>query len=552
MSSTTGVTIRPLNRELPPVVDLPSDLEAWRTRVVTSSSLALGLLAIGYLPSLYHAEGSFGPVTATAAIAGVLWLGLALAARRISVRLHGMITLGLLTLALAFAAWFTGGIASNALWWNALVPLAATFMVGGRFGLVTAVLVVLETSAFLLATQAGVTFPEYGEPGPMNWTHVVSVSGLVVFVAALAALFDLQRSRAEMAIRRSRNDFRDAAARAESAETRLRNLLRSASSPIMLLDADGVLEFQNEEAASLFGTRIGEHIPVDGAGAMVARFVSQVKSIHSSIHQPVTIPMQAPDSAGRGGIGPRELLVAVSPFKDSLGTLQGVIVTATDDTERRRQERRLRSARIQAEEQERQRIALELHDELGQGLTGLRLLIDVAQRKQSSGHLEDARRQVDEIIGRVRDLSLDLRPAVLDDLGLAPALLRLLERIEQRADIDVELRHRGLEKRLPADVETAAYRVVQEGLTNVIRHAGATHARVRVWVDDERVFINVEDDGKGFDPANQSSGAGVAGMRDRVTLLGGTFEVQSSPGNGTRVHIEVPCSPASDVSSDVQ
>lgn len=515
------------------------DLESWRSRVVTGISLGLGLLALVYLPSLYSTEQRWGPVTLLALGAGVVWLLLPFA--RLPVRVHGAMTLTLLTLALAVAAWFTGGIASSALWWNALVPLAATFIVGARFGLLTAVIVVAETSAFLLAVRSGVEFPDYASASAMDWSHVLSVSGLVVFVATLAALFDVQRNRAESAIRESRNDFRDAATRAEEVEARFRNLLRAAKAPILLLDAGGHIEFQNNEATALFAGRIGQKIPADGAGELVAHFVEQVMSAHTSIHQPVTIPVAAKPTDGASDHGARELLVTVSPYKDAEGFLQGVIVTATDDTERRRQERRLSAARIEAEEQERQRIALELHDELGQGLTGLRLLIDVAHRKQPSSHLEDARAQVDDIMARVRDMSLDLRPAVLDDLGLVPAWLRLFERIEQRAQLEVEFRHRGFDQRLPPRVETAAYRVVQESLTNIVRHADATQVRVRAWVDNDAVRIEVEDDGSGFDPATVTNGTGLAGMRERAELLGGDVHVESQSGFGTHVSIHLPC-----------
>ena len=139
----------------------------------------------------------------------------------------------------------------------------------------------------------------------------------------------------------------------------------------------------------------------------------------------------------------------------------------------------------------------------------------------------------------MRKISLDLRPGVLDDLGLLPALIWQIEHYTAQTRVRVEFKHHGLEgRRLPPEVETAAYRIVQEALTNIARHAQVDEAVVQVLADDQTILINVEDRGVGFDPevvfaTNETSG--LAGMRERAVLLGGKLTVESRPGGGARL-----------------
>jgi len=213
---------------------------------------------------------------------------------------------------------------------------------------------------------------------------------------------------------------------------------------------------------------------------------------------------------------------------------------------------------VEVQEAERRHLARELHDELGQSLTGVRLLLE-------SGSLPEARALVGEAMAHVRALSLQLRPAVLDDLGLLPALLWHLERYRAQTGVAVQFQHAGVDRRFRLDVETAAYRVAQEALTNVARHAGVQEASLRVWTAADALCVQVDDAGKGFDPrtvagsgaitpgeaittagASAPSGAhrtgGVSGMRERVDLLGGTLSIDSAPGQGTHIMAVLPLS----------
>ncbi|MGH2687968.1 MAG: ATP-binding protein [Actinomycetota bacterium] len=218
------------------------------------------------------------------------------------------------------------------------------------------------------------------------------------------------------------------------------------------------------------------------------------------------------------------------------------------DHERRLRERLEAHARlvVEAQEAERRRIARELHDEIGQTLTGLKLTLEGLERAPSGELAEGlgrARALVAELMSRVDILSLDLRPAMLDDLGLLPALLWLVGRYYAQTGVRVAIEHSGLERKLQPDVETAAYRIVQEALTNVARHADTGRAWVRCRAGDDSFLIEVADEGAGFDSTAAAPGTlkfGLVGMEERARLVGGTLTVTSEPGKGTTVVAKLP------------
>lgn len=199
-------------------------------------------------------------------------------------------------------------------------------------------------------------------------------------------------------------------------------------------------------------------------------------------------------------------------------------------------------------EHERRQIARELHDEVGQMLTLLNLNLSriVAQHANTSvptSELEDASAIVQSLMQQVRSLALNLRPHILDMLGLLPALRWLTEHISLQSGIVVQLHPHNLDQRLPGDIETAAYRIVQEALTNVVRHARAREVVVRVWCDDSNVHISIEDDGVGFDPTDvldTYASTGLPGMRERALWLGGSFELESFPAQGATIAVTLP------------
>ncbi len=207
---------------------------------------------------------------------------------------------------------------------------------------------------------------------------------------------------------------------------------------------------------------------------------------------------------------------------------------------------------VEIQETERRSLARELHDEIGQLLTSLRLNLDLAARSMPPDHISfvEAQNQLTrandtaaQLLGRIREISLDLRPTLLDDLGLLPALLVQFERFTNQTNIQVHFKHSGLENRFSSQIETVAFRVIQEALTNVARHAKTEAAFVRLWTDQLFLRLQVEDHGIGFDPqsaltSNQTSG--LSGMQERVSLCNGQFEIESEPRQGTCLTVELP------------
>ena len=181
---------------------------------------------------------------------------------------------------------------------------------------------------------------------------------------------------------------------------------------------------------------------------------------------------------------------------------------------------------VEAQELERARLARELHDETGQALTSILLGLRSLERAVES---DDVRR-----------LAVELRPAALDDFGLAPAIERLVDTQRQDGSVQIDLEIQLGDDRLPADVETTMYRIVQEALTNVTKHAAATRISVLLTRTEKTAVLVVEDDGEGFELAGATAGLGLTGMRERVALVGGRLKVETGTGSGTTVAAEIP------------
>jgi signal transduction histidine kinase len=205
---------------------------------------------------------------------------------------------------------------------------------------------------------------------------------------------------------------------------------------------------------------------------------------------------------------------------------------------------------IEASEAERARWARELHDETLQQLAGLRVLLGGARRSRDPERvaqaLDDAVEMITTGIADLRALITDLRPAALDELGLTAALKTLVERVARQSGLEVDLEvdlawERGdSPSRHTSEVESAGYRLVQEALTNVIKHAGATRVEIRVGEEDDHVDIALRDDGGGFDPEAATSGFGLVGMRERIALVHGHLDIETAPGAGTTIRARIP------------
>ena len=201
---------------------------------------------------------------------------------------------------------------------------------------------------------------------------------------------------------------------------------------------------------------------------------------------------------------------------------------------------------VSAQELERQRLARELHDETGQALTsillGLKTVEDAREPTQVAAAVREVRELVVRTLQDVRRLAVELRPQALDDFGLVTALERLVETFSEQTGMRVDFEPRLSEARLPFDTETALYRITQEALTNVVKHANASHVSIVLTQRDGSVSAVIEDDGRGIDAEETREGLGLVGMQERVALVGGKLTVESAPGSGTTLSIEVPVS----------
>lgn len=220
----------------------------------------------------------------------------------------------------------------------------------------------------------------------------------------------------------------------------------------------------------------------------------------------------------------------------------------------RRLTERLTQQVISAQEEERRRIARELHDETAQSLATLGIYIDTVlttECVEMTPSLQDGLRRVREVADRtlagVRTIIADLRPSLLDDLGLAAALRWQVQHRLEEAGIRTDLQVRGAERRLPPPIETALYRILQEAITNILKYAEASYVEIDLDLSQaDRVTARVEDDGRGFDRhvhsavATPGQGVGIFGMHERAALVGGALQIDTAPGEGTEVRITIP------------
>lgn len=240
-------------------------------------------------------------------------------------------------------------------------------------------------------------------------------------------------------------------------------------------------------------------------------------------------------------------------IRDHDGRLRGFSQVTRDLTERRQAEETLRSLSqrlLMAQEEERRRIARELHDEIGQILTTVKFSLQSLERQPSGEvikqRLESSVAHVDHAIQGVRDLSLQLRPSILDELGLPAALRWYLTKATRETQMKLQHDIEPFDERLPIEVEVACFRVVQEAFTNVVRHAKAQHFNVALVRRDGVLELRVRDDGVGFDlpraraRAAQGECMGLSGMQERVSLVGGRVQMTSAPGAGTELQAWFP------------
>ncbi len=200
---------------------------------------------------------------------------------------------------------------------------------------------------------------------------------------------------------------------------------------------------------------------------------------------------------------------------------------------------------VRVQEEEKKRIARDLHDQIGQSLTVLKLMLSQAARlpgEKAAQTLTEAQTIISELMGQVREMSLNLRPSMLDDLGLLAALTWHVEKYQKQTKIKVIFNQKGLQRYFSPVIAETGYRVVQEALTNAAKYAGVTEIQVDAWADENTLTLRVEDSGRGFDQAKISRNIsfGLRGMSERLSAVGGNLEVVSEPGSGTILTAVIP------------
>jgi PAS domain S-box-containing protein len=240
---------------------------------------------------------------------------------------------------------------------------------------------------------------------------------------------------------------------------------------------------------------------------------------------------------------------------DEIALLRGLAAQASSAIENaelfeqvragRERQRKLAKSLVDIQEAERRHIAKELHDHLGQLLTGLQFMLETTKNQaigKQRSNLEEIQSSVSDIIGQIREMSLSLRPSMLDDMGLLPTLLWHFDRYTKQTGIRINFRYDEFLKRLPLEIETAAYRIIQEALTNVARYAQVQEAFVGLVLQDRTLWVEVLDEGKGFDRALEIDriSTGIGGMRERASLLGGYLVVESFINQGTQIVAALP------------
>jgi PAS domain S-box-containing protein len=334
----------------------------------------------------------------------------------------------------------------------------------------------------------------------------------------------------------------------------LESLIRASPLAIISLDNEGRITMWNPAAERIFGWQScevqGGYLPIIPGEKRQEFEASRDAELRGETRVAVELRRLRKDGTLV------DISIWTAPVRDDQGVVRSTIGILADITERKHAEAQLHEYAYQlrclshrlleVQEQERRHLVRELHDEIGQSLTGLQLTLELCTRlpeKERAASLARAQRLLKELTEQVRDLSLRLRPTMLDDLGLLPALVWFCQRYTAQTGVHVVFEQNGLERRFPAAVETAAYRIVQEALTNVARHAAVRTATVRLWLDQDRLCLQIADQGVGFDfEAARTAGTshGLSGMLERALLLGGRLTVESRPGAGTHLTAELP------------
>ena len=328
-------------------------------------------------------------------------------------------------------------------------------------------------------------------------------------------------------------------------EANFRAVAENAVDSILILRDERVV-YANPQAAKMTGYSFEELLQ---AGIPRLLAPEEFVAMHLEYYQARLTGRTAPpryESVGVRKDGtrlPMEVSATRTDWKGNPAVM--VIIRDISEAQKIEAERKAFATRLlEVQENERKELSALLHDHLGQLLTLTRLELGsiTAYDPSSLKSIDSAVQRLDEALASVRGLAVSLRPPILDDLGLRAALETLLEELGESSGIDVSFSHKGEDVQLGKNVETSLYRVLQEALTNVVKHSGASAVDILMESDGTSVRLVIKDNGSGFDTSGleSSKGIGFVGMRERVSRCGGTLTVTSTPGEGTRIEAQVP------------
>lgn len=357
------------------------------------------------------------------------------------------------------------------------------------------------------------------------------VDGTLLLLAGAGALAVGQRVDREVVARRR---AAQAVQAHSAAEARYRALFEASSAPTLVVGADELVREANPAAEGLFGPGVAGR-PLESLldPAAARGLLAQVP--------PRTVLVADP----RGVIRSLQPLSTLVTERGGEPLLQVILHDLTEEQERQRRTEAYASQLLRAQEEERRRMAQDLHDEPLQALIYLLRRLDfLADSKGLPSdireHLEASRKVLATVIDELRHMAQGLRPSGLDDLGLGPALRQLAQEFSLRSGVESRLDLRGPIEELDAELSTTVFRIVQEALNNVERHARARTADVSVEVLSGSALVRVRDNGQGFDPKAATYGMGILGMEERAAFRGGRLEIRGGKGQGTTVTARLP------------
>jgi PAS domain S-box-containing protein len=387
---------------------------------------------------------------------------------------------------------------------------------------------------------------------PAERDFMLALAGMCADAVARTELYAALEAR----VHERTAELKNSLAERTLAESRFRDLLEAAPDAIVIADENQVIRLINEQAEAVFGYSRDELVGESLLRLVPERFIDVFQGIWRRVAagQGRTFRLGQDLSllACRRDGSEFPVEVSASPLRTASGLL--VMSTVRDVTERQQaqqQQQRFSAYLSEQLERERSRLARQAHDELGQALTGLRIDLQQLERLATDPAAASARRKrmladIDALIETVRAIASELRPSVLDDLGLLAAVEWLCDDFETRSGIYCELNVEIGEFNISPEAATAAFRVMQEAFTNIIRHAQATSVTVTLQAAGEaELLLRVSDNGVGLRPGALTNGRslGIMGMRERLQAVGGHLDIASTPGQGTTVSIYIPMGP---------